>query len=143
MPLQRGIRREVTDLSRQLRGRLWPPPTPAERAAIGRAKERLDRLALYPRPVDTRRVRILHWPWLFRIPGFRRFHGYEFGPLIVIKRPLDQVSDGLIVHELVHVWQSQHRHVRMWLSYLTEGYRDNRHEVEARAAVTATRDPAH
>ena len=141
MPLQRGIRREVTDLLRQLRGRLWPPSTPAERAAVRRAKERLDRLALYPRPVDTRRVRILHWPWLFRIPGFRRFHGYEFGPLIVIKRPLDQVSDGLIVHELVHVWQSQHRHVRMWLSYLTEGYRDNRHEVEARAAVTATRDP--
>ncbi len=87
-------------------------------------------------------MRILHWPWLFRIPGFRRFHGYEFGPLIVIRRPLDQVSDGLIVHELVHVWQSQHRHLRMWLSYLTEGYRDNRHEVEARAAVTATRDPA-
>ena len=57
-----------------------------------------------------------HTPWLFRIPGFRRFTGYEFGPLILIKRPLAQTSDDLIVHELCHVWQSQHRHIRMWLS---------------------------
>ena len=139
MPLQRGIPMQVTDLLRSLRRRLWPPPTSAERAAIARARERLDRLELYPRPVDVRRVRILHWPWLFRIPGFRRFHGYEFGPLIVIRRPLDQVSDGLIVHELVHVWQSQHRPVRMWLSYLWQGYRANEHEIEARWAGTQTR----
>ncbi len=121
--------------------RLWPAPTPAERAAVARAKERLDRLALYPRPVRVERVRIVHWPWLFRIPGFRRFRGYELGPLIVLRRPLAQASDDLVVHELVHVWQSQHRHLRMWLSYLTEGYRDNRHEVEARQAVAATRGP--
>ncbi len=120
--------------------RLWPPPTAAERAAVARAKERVDRLSLYPRPVRVDRVRIVHWPWLFRIPGFRRFRGYEFGPLIVVRRPLHEVSDDLIVHELVHVWQSQHRHVRMWLSYVTEGYRDNRHEVEARGAVAATRE---
>ena len=81
------------------------------------------------------RVRIFTTPWLFRIPGFRRFTGYEFGPLILIKRPLAQTSDDLIVHELCHVWQSQHRHIRMWLSYLYQGYRNNPHEVEARAAA--------
>ena len=113
--------------------------TPAECAAIRRAKARLDRLAFYPQPVSVRHVRILHTPWLFRVPGFRRFHGYELGPLILIRRPLAEVSDDLIVHELCHVWQSQHRHVRMWLSYLYQGYRDNPHEVEARAAVAATR----
>jgi hypothetical protein len=62
--------------------------------------------------------------------------------MILIKRPLHAVSDDLLVHELCHVWQSQHRHVRMWLSYLVEGYRNNRHEVEARyaARVTAAAD---
>jgi hypothetical protein len=113
--------------------------TPEERDAIARAKERLDRLDFYPRPVDIKRVRILHTPWLFRIPGFRRFTGYEFGPLILIKRPLEQTSDDLIVHELCHVWQSQHRHIRMWVSYLYQGYRNNPHEVEARAAARLTR----
>jgi hypothetical protein len=124
-----------------LRQALWPPPTAAERAAIARAKARLDRLDLYPRPVDVRRVRILHWPWLFRVPGFRRFTGYELGSLILLTRPLERTSDDLVVHELCHVWQAQHRHVRMWLSYLVDGYSDNRHEVEARYAAVVTRDP--
>lgn len=118
-----------------------PPRTPLESAAIARAKARIDRLDFYPRPVDVRRVRIAHAPWLFRVPGFRRFVGYEFGPLIVIKRPLADVSDELIVHELCHVWQHQHKPFGMWLSYLhpTRGYRANPHEVEARAAATLTR----
>ena len=47
---------------------------------IMRAKKRLDKLDFYPRPVDVSRVRIFTTPWLFRIPGFRRFTGYEFGP---------------------------------------------------------------
>jgi hypothetical protein len=115
------------------------PRTPEEDAAIARAKARLDRLDYYPRPVDVRRVRIFHTPWLFRIPGFRRFTGYEVGPLILIKRPLAQTSDDLIVHELCHVWQSQHRHIRMWVSYLYQGYRNNPHEVEAREAARSTR----
>ncbi len=118
-----------------------PPRTPLEAAAIARAKDRLDRLDFYPRPVDVRRVRIAHWAWLFRVPGFRRFRGYEFGPLIVIKMPLAQASDDLIVHELCHVWQHQHKPLGMWVSYLhpTRGYRANPNEVEARAAVTLTR----
>ena len=115
------------------------PPTAAERAALARAKERLDRLGFYPRPVRMERVRILHVPWLFRVPGFRRFAGYEVGPLILLKHPLARTSDDLIVHELCHVWQSQHRPVRMWLSYLYRGYRNNPHEVEARRAAEETR----
>jgi hypothetical protein len=121
--------------------RLLPPPTAAERAVVAAAKARLDRLSLYPTPVDVRRVRILHVPWLFAVPWFRRFDGYEAGPLIFLRRPLEETSEDLIVHELCHVWQSQHRFVRMALSYLWEGYRDNRHEVEARYATDATREP--
>jgi hypothetical protein len=120
--------------------RLLPPPTPAERAAVAAAKARLDRLSLYPRPVDVRRVRILHTPWLFALPWFRRFDGYEAGPVIFLRRPLHQASPDLIVHELCHVWQSQHRFLRLALSYLWQGYRQNRHEIEARYAVAATRE---
>ena len=43
----------------------------------------------------------------------------------------------LIVHELCHVWQMQHRPVRMPLSYLVRGYWDNPYEVQAHAAVAA------
>src|SRR3954465_3406109 len=120
---------------------LMPLPTPAERAAIARAKARLDPLTLSPRPVDVRRVRILHAPRLFALPWFRRFDGYEAGPFIFLRRPLAEASDDLIVHELCHVWQSQHRMIRLALSYLWQGYEDNRHEVEARYATEATRDP--
>jgi hypothetical protein len=121
--------------------RLLPPRTPAERAALAAAKARLDRLSLYPAPVDVSRVRILHVPRLFDLPWFRRFDGYEAGPFIFLRRPIEQSSEDLVVHELCHVWQSQHRFVRMALSYLSEGYRDNRHEVEARYAAAATREP--
>jgi hypothetical protein len=119
--------------------RLVSRRTPEETAAIARARDRLDRLYLYPRKVDVRHVRILHTPWLFRIPGFGRFDGYEAGPLIFLRRTIAQTSDDLIVHELCHVWQSQHRGVRMWLSYLYQGYRNNPHEVEARNAAASTR----
>jgi len=112
-----------------------------ERELLAGAKARLDRLDLYPAPVRTRHVRILSTPWLFRVPGFRRFWGYEAGPLILCRAPLEEVSEDLVTHELVHVWQSQHRPVRMWLSYLWQGYRWNDHEVEAREAVRRTRGP--
>ena len=102
------------------------------------AKARLDRLDYYPNAVRMKNVRIVHASWLFRVPGFRRFSGYEIGPLILVRRPLDRVSEDLIVHELCHVWQHQHRPVYMWLSYLWQGYRDNEHEVQARAAVRQT-----
>jgi hypothetical protein len=121
---------------------LLRPPSAGERAAIARAKGRLDRLDLYPRPVDVRRVRVLHARWLFALPWFRRFDGYEAGPLIFLRRPLADTHEDLLVHELCHVWQSQHRMVRMALSYLWEGYEHNRHEIEARYAAAATRERA-
>jgi hypothetical protein len=108
-------------------------------AALRRAKARLDGLDLYPRPVVLRRVRILHLPWLFRLPWFRRFHGYTMWPLILLRRPLGETSDDLVCHELCHVWQMQHHPVRMPLSYLRTGYHANPYEREARAAVEATR----
>jgi hypothetical protein len=116
-----------------------PRRSDRERELLLRAKRRVDTLDLYPRPVSLRHVRVLSTPWLFRVPGFRRFHGYEVGPLILTRRPLELVHDDLVVHELVHVWQSQHRPVRMWLSYLWQGYRSNEHEIEAREAVRRTR----
>ena len=113
--------------------------SPEEIAAIKRAERRLDRLDFYPRPVNIGHVRILHVPWLFRLPWFRRFHGYEMGPLILIKRSLAETSDDLLVHELCHVWQDQNARLRLWTSYLYQGYRDNPHEIEARRAVEQTR----
>jgi hypothetical protein len=109
----------------------------AEVAALERAKAVLDRFDFYPRKVRIDRVRILHVPWLFRLPWFRRFHGYEMGPLILLKLPLSQTSDALITHELCHVWQDQDHRLRMWWSYVRGGYAENPHEVEARQAGAA------
>ena len=106
---------------------------------LRRAKARLDQLDFHPRPVRIDGVRILHVPWLFRLPWFARFDGYEMGPLILLKRPLSDTSEDLVVHELCHVWQDQNRRLRLWASYLYLGYRDNPHEVEARRAVAQTR----
>jgi hypothetical protein len=111
--------------------------TPAELAVLERAKARLDRLDFYPRKVDIRHVRILHVPWLFRAPWFRRFHGYEMGPLILLKHPLAETPESLITHELCHVWQDQDHRLRMWWSYVRGGYANNPHEAEARAAEEA------
>jgi hypothetical protein len=112
--------------------------SPAESAAIGRAKARLDRLDLYAEPVRTGRVRILHVAWLFRLPWFRRFDGYTMWPLILLRRPLAEASDDLIVHELCHVWQMQHHPLTMPLSYLWQGYGSNPNEIEARRAADET-----
>ena len=81
-------------------------------------------------PVKIDHVRILHVPWLFRLPWFRRFHGYEMGPLILLKHPLAHSSASLIAHELCHVWQDQDHRLRMWWSYVRAGYAENPHEVE-------------
>jgi len=97
------------------------------------------------------RVRIVVWPWLFRLPWFRRFDGYSAWETVFLRRPVgnclgDRInpvpethsSDDLVTHELCHVWQMQHEPVRMPLSYL-RGYADNRFEAEARRAVELTR----
>ncbi|MGA9858198.1 MAG: hypothetical protein WBQ18_10080 [Solirubrobacteraceae bacterium] len=107
-------------------------------AALAAARARLDRLTLYPRPVATRRVRIVCTGWLFHLPWFRRFDGYTMWNLILLRSPA-LVSDGdLVCHELCHVWQMQHHPVRMPLSYLRLGYAENPYEIEARHAAAAT-----
>jgi hypothetical protein len=111
--------------------------SPEELAALRGAKAVLDRFDYYPRKVEIDRVRILHVPWLFRAPWFRRFHGYEMGPLILLKQPLRETPHELIVHELCHVWQDQDHRLRMWWSYVAQGYGDNPHEIEARPAAAA------
>jgi hypothetical protein len=110
---------------------------PERRRRLARAKERLDRLDLYPRPVSLRGVRVLVVPWLFRLPWFRRFDGYALHWTILLRS--DDVAEDLLVHELCHVWQMQHHPVRMPLSYLLVGYERNPHEAEADAAVESTR----
>ena len=102
-----------------------------------RAKARLDRLALYPRPVRLDRVRLFVTPWLFRLPWFRRFDGYALYETILVRSAA--ASDDLVTHELCHVWQMQHRPLVMPLSYLLSGYAANPFERQARAAVAATR----
>ncbi|HVI37479.1 MAG TPA: hypothetical protein VM684_14705 [Gaiellales bacterium] len=86
-----------------------------------------------------RTVRILHTPWLFRLPWFSRFDGYTMWDLILLRRPLAEAPEDLVVHELCHVWQMQHRPVAMPLSYLYRGYASNPYEVEAREAAARTR----
>lgn len=104
-------------------------------ARVVRAKQRLDALGWWPRPVRIEHVRVFVTPWFFRLPWFRRFdgHAFHFGMLL----RSEDVSDDLIVHELCHVWQLQHRPLRMPLSYLVRGYWSNPYEVQARAAAAA------
>jgi hypothetical protein len=100
------------------------------------AKARLDRLGWWPVPVRIDRLRLVVAPWFFRIPGLRRFDGYAFHRVILL-RSVD-VSDDLVTHELCHVWQMQHRPIRMPLSYLGTGYAANHYERQARAAAALT-----
>ena len=111
--------------------------TAEHREALGRAKARLDTLALYPRPVRTERVRIRVAPWFFRLPSLRRYRGYALVRTILLRRA--DASDDLITHELCHVWQMQHRPLHVIVTYLTTRYRRNPYEAEARRAVELTR----
>ena len=116
-------------------GHNWRVSRFEARATLTRAKARLDPLALYERPVRIDRVRILCAGWLFRLPWFRRFDGYAMWNLILLRSPELGKDDDLICHELCHVWQMQHRPVRMPLSYLRFGYAQNPYEEEARRAA--------
>lgn len=110
-----------------------------DRAALERAKARLDRLDYYPAPVDIGRIRVLVAPWLFQLPGFRRYSGYAFWRTIVVKRP--DASDDLLTHELCHIWQGQHRRSHVLWTWMTTRYARNPYELEARRAVDETRLP--
>ena len=107
------------------------------RASLARAKARLDTLDYYPEPVRIGRIRMLVAPWFFRIPGFRRYRGYAFWRTILVKEPAP--SDDLVTHELCHIWQGQHRALRMSWKLLTTPYRSNPYALEARRAVAETR----
>jgi hypothetical protein len=109
------------------------------REILERAKARLDRLALYPRPVRVDHVRLIVSPALFRLPWLRRFDGYAAWYTILLREPPTGLHDDLVCHELCHVWQMQHRPLAMPLSYLRTGYDRNPYEAEAREAVEATR----
>ena len=104
---------------------------------LQRAKERLDRLDWWPEPVRIERVRLWITPWFFRLPWLSRFDGYALHGAILLRSA--DVSDDLVVHELCHVWQMQHRPFGMPLSYLLSGYSNNPYERQARAAVEITR----
>jgi len=112
-----------------------------EKAALRRAKARLDLLSLYPEPVRIERVRVLVWPLLFRLPWFRRFDGYAAWNAIFLRKPPGPAADDLVCHELCHVWQMQHRPIAMPLSYLRTGYARNPYEAEARAAAAGSPGP--
>ena len=117
--------------------------TPEARGTLERARARLDRLELYPRPVRVERVRIVTSPLFFRLLRFRRYSGYAlFRTILLRRRPGEGASDDLITHELCHIWQGQHRALHMLWTYATTRYRDNPYEREARWAVAATRDDA-
>ena len=105
-----------------------------------RAKARLDLLDWWPRPVRIGRVRIVVTPWLFRLRPWRRYDGFATH-FVILLRTAD-VSEGLIVHELCHVWQMQHRPLRMPLSYLRTGYDRSPYERQAREAARRASTPA-
>ena len=83
-------------------------------------------------------MRVFVAPWFFRIPGLRRYHGYALVRTILLRRV--DASEDLITHELCHVWQMQHRPLRVMVAYLTTRYARNPYELEARRAVAATRE---
>ena len=102
-----------------------------------RAKARLDRLDYYPGEVSLRRVHIRVAPWFFRVPGFRRYHGYALWRTILLRSR--DASDDLITHELCHIWQMQHRPWHVTFKHLTTRYLENPYEIEARRSVAETR----
>jgi hypothetical protein len=104
---------------------------------LERARERLNRLDFYPRPVRIERVRIVVAPWFFRVPGFGRYHGYALWRTILLRHR--DASENLITHELCHIWQMQNRPVGVIWAWLTHRYRNNPYEREARRAVELTR----
>jgi len=115
----------------------------AAAASLARAKARLDATTAYPTPVRIDRVRVLTMPWFFCLPRLRRFDGFATWRAILLRRaPGAGASDDLICHELCHVWQMQHRPLRMPLSYLRTGYARNPYEAEARELVARTRAAA-
>jgi hypothetical protein len=104
--------------------------------ALARARARLEPLALYPRPIRPD-VRVVVLPLFFRLPKLRRYTGYALVRTILLVHA--DASDDLVTHELVHIWQFQHRPLHMLWTYVTTRYENNPYEREARWAVAVTR----
>ena len=85
-------------------------------------------------------MRLLVAPWFFRVPGFRRYHGYALWRTILVRRP--NPTDDLVTHELCHIWQMQRRPLHVVWTWATRRYRANPYEREARRAVADTRSSA-
>lgn len=105
-------------------------------ARLELAKTRLDRLDLYPDPVRLEGVRVAVVPWLFRVPGLRRYGGYTLWKTILLRSA--DATDDLLTHELCHIWQMQHRPLAAMLTWLRYPYREDPFEREAREAVRKT-----
>jgi hypothetical protein len=87
-------------------------------------------------------VRLFVVPAFFRLPRVRRFDGFAAWNLILLRDGAFLADDDLVTHELCHVWQMQHRPLRMPLSYLRTGYARSPYEEEARRAAAAKRSDA-
>jgi hypothetical protein len=105
------------------------------------AKARLDQLDYYRRPVRIDGVHLIASRLPFKLPWLRRFDGWATHRAIFVKRSELLDDTDLITHELCHVWQMQHRPVRMPWSYLWS-YEQNPYEQQARRAAAATRQTA-
>jgi hypothetical protein len=113
------------------------PSSQSRTERLQRAKARLDRLDLYPEPVRLDGVRLVVVPLVFRLPGLRRYQGYALRRTILLRSA--EASDDLLVHELCHIWQMQHRPLESMLAWLRYRYRENPFEREARRAAELTR----
>jgi len=117
-------------------------PEPDVAAVLERARRRLDALALYPKPL-RRDVRVVVWPWFFRFLWFRRYVAYALIKTIVLRetpgqyvaRRGEKSLEDLLVHELCHVWQTQHHPVKTAFALARYRYRENPFEQEARRAA--------
>ena len=113
---------------------------PAMRERLEDAAAHLNRLDLYPHPINISRVAVYHAPWFFTMRHNRGFIGVAMrNRLLFHQHPLT-VPDHVLRHELCHIWQMQHRPLRMPMSFLNRkrGYWDNPYEVEARRAMDAS-----
>ncbi len=81
-------------------------------------------------------VRLVVVPWVFLLPGLRRYGGYAVWRTILLRS--EEASDDLVVHELCHIWQMQHRPLGSMVAWLRYPYRENPFEREARRAVELT-----